>query len=122
MAKISSGNVLDPRRSGALTSEDYGAIATTVVAKLANLKPRKWQYGVKISDRRSQGPDVNLTMDTNSPWQVTAKFNGTVIGVVTVEVENGVVKRSEFNATAVSEMLQRAATREPAILAILQQL
>jgi hypothetical protein len=122
MAKISSGNVLDQRRSGALTSEEYAVIAVEVVAKLANLRRQKWQYGVKISDRRSQGPDVNLTMDKDNPGQVTAKFGGEVIGSAIVEVENGAVKRSESNAAAVSKMLQGAATDDPAILAILQQL
>jgi predicted NBD/HSP70 family sugar kinase len=37
-------------------------------------------------------------------------------------MENGMVIKSEVNVAAVSEMLQGAATKDSAILAILQQL
>lgn len=122
MAKISSGNVLDQRRSGALTGEDFQTIASEVVTKLANLKRQKWQYGVKISDRRSQGPDVVLTMDKDNPGSVAARFGSAEIGIANLTMENGMVLKSEVNIATVSEMLQSAATNDSAILAILQQL
>jgi hypothetical protein len=122
MAKISSGNVLDPRRSGALTTEEYAAIAAEVVSKLGSLRRQKWQYGVRISDRRSQGPDLVLRMDTDNPGSIATTFGNTEIEVVNVTMENGMVSKSEDNVASVSEMLQRVATKDPAILGILQQL
>lgn len=122
MGKISTGNLLDPQRSGPLTVEEFGVVAAEVVAKLARMKPQKWQYGVKLSDRRSQGADVVLTMNKDELGLVTAKFGSEVIGSAMIEVENRAVKRSEGSVAAVSQMLQSAAASNPEILNILQQL
>jgi len=122
MGKISSGNVLDPRRSGPVTVEEFGVIAKKVVDKFAKCARHKWKYGVRISDRKSLGPDVVLTMEADNPGELTARYGDTHVGVVKVSMENGMVSKSEENVATVSEMLQGAATKDSAILAILQQL
>jgi hypothetical protein len=61
-------------------------------------------------------------MDTDNPGSIATTFGNTEIEVVNVTMENGMVSKSEDNVASVSEMLQRVATKDPAILGILQQL